>query len=316
MTGKERFPTFALGKPTITMDKLRKCIWITNTIADRRDAGITLKELNEKWTREDGNDPIPERTFHAYRNYIADTFGIDIECDKSRNAYYIPQGEREEMRGNDLMMWLLHSFSISNRLSSDLTLRNRVQFERIPGGIEHLEPLMEALQKNLEIEMRYRRYYGTDDIKHYRCKPLALKLFKQRWYLIALNEKDETRCYALDRIDTLHLTELSFIPPEDFDLQTHFHDAFGIYVEPNLQTEEILVKADIDQSNFLKGLPLHHSQCIVEETKDYAIFSWRLKPSYDFIQQLLTMNAHIEVLEPTSLRERMKALLMKMLEKY
>ena len=298
------------------MDKLRKCIWLTNTIADRRDAGITLKELNEKWTREDDNDPIPERTFHAYRNYIANTFGIDIECDKSRNAYYIPRGEREEMQGDDLMMWLLHSFAISNRLSSDLSLRKRVQFERIPGGIEHLEPLMEALEKNIEIEMRYRRYYGTDDIKNYRCKPLALKLFKQRWYLIALNEKDENRCYALDRIDTLNLTETTFKAPEDFDLQTYFKDAFGIYVEPDLQTEEILVKADTDQSNFLKGLPLHHSQRIVEETADYAIFSWRLKPSYDFIQQLLTMNAHIEVLAPNSLREKMKGLLEEMLGKY
>ena len=316
MTGKERFPTFALGKLTLTMDKLRKCIWITNTIADRRDAGITLKELNEKWTREDGNDPIPERTFHAYRNYIADTFGIDIECDKSRNAYYIPQGEREEMRGNDLMMWLLHSFSISNRLSSDLALRNRVQFERIPGGIEYIETLMEALQKHLAIEMRYRRYYGTDDIKDYRCKPLGLKLFKQRWYLIALNEKGEMRCYALDRIDTPKLTEKPFIMHDDFDLQTYFQDAFGIYVEPDLKTEEILVKADKDQSNFLKGLPLHHSQRIVDETDDYTIFSWKLKPSYDFIQQLLTMNAHIEVLEPTSLRAKMKGLLQEMLAKY
>ena len=286
------------------MDKLIKCIWIANTIADRRDAGITLKELNDRWTRDDDNDPIPERSFHNYRQYIADVFGIDIECDKSRNAYYIPQGEREEMLGNDLKM------------SSDLSLRKRVQFERIPGGIEHLEPLMEALEKSLEIEMQYNRYYGTDDIKHYRCKPLALKLFKQRWYLIALNEKEEIRCYALDRIDTLNLTEATFKVPEDFDLQKHFHDAFGIYVEPELKAEEILVKADKDQSNFLKGLPLHHSQCIIEETDDYSIFSWRLKPSYDFIQQLLTMNAHIEVLEPISLREKMKGLLQEMLGKY
>ncbi len=164
--------------------------------------------------------------------------------------------------------------------------------------------------------MQYRRYYGTDDIKHYRCKPLALKLFKQRWYLIARNEKEAIRCYALDRIDTLNLTEATFKAPEDFDLQKHFQDAFGIYVEPELKAEEILVKADIDQSNFLKGLPLHHSQRIIEETDDYTIFSWRLKPSYDFIQQLLTMNAHIEVLEPISLREKMKGLLQEMLGKY
>ena len=77
------------------MDKLIKCIWIANTIADRRDAGITLKELNDRWTRDGDNDPIPDRSFHNYRQDIADVFGIDIECDKSRNAYYIPQGERE-----------------------------------------------------------------------------------------------------------------------------------------------------------------------------------------------------------------------------
>ena len=85
---------------------------------------------------------------------------------------------------------------------------------------------MEALEKSLVIEMRYRRYYGTDDIKDYRCKPLALKLFKQRWYLIALNEKDETRCYALDRIDKLNLTEATFKAPEDFDFAEAFPGCF------------------------------------------------------------------------------------------
>ena len=298
------------------MDKLIKCIWIANTIADTKDQGITLKELNDRWTREDENDSIPERSFHNYRQYIADVFCIDIECDKSRNAYYIPQGERDEMLGNDLKMWLLHSFAINNRLSADLNLRKKVQFERIPGGIEHLDKLMEALQKNLGIEMQYRRYYGIDDLKTYHCKPLAMKLFKQRWYLIARNEKNETRCFALDRIDRLELNQTPFKTLEDFDLEAHFRDAFGIYVEPDLPTETILVKADTDQSNFLKGLPLHHSQRIVEETDDYTVFSWHLKPSYDFIQQLLTMNAHIEVLEPLSLREKIKTLVMAMISKY
>ncbi|MBQ8959220.1 MAG: WYL domain-containing protein [Bacteroidales bacterium] len=220
------------------------------------------------------------------------------------------------MTGNGLMMWLLHSFAISNRLSADITLRKQVHFEHIPGGIEHLETLMEALQRHLEIEMQYRRYYRENDTKAYRCKPLALKLFEQRWYLLARNENDETRCFALDRIETLTLTEETFTMPEDFDLQRHFQDAFGIYVEPDMATEEVVVKADTDQSNFLKGLPLHHSQRIIEETDDYAIFSWRLKPSYDFIQELLKMNAHIEVLEPISLREKIKELLKEMLAKY
>ena len=122
--------------------------------------------------------------------------------------------------------------------------------------------------------------------------------------------------FALDRIETLTLTEKTFDLPENFDLQRHFQDAFGIYVEPDLATEEVIVKADTDQSNFLKGLPLHHSQRVIDETATYCVFSWRLKPSYDFIQELLKMNAHIEVLEPLSLRKQFKELLRSMLAKY
>lgn len=42
----------------------------------------------------------------------------------------------------------------------------------------------------------------------------------------------------------------------------------------------------------------------MEEREDHAFFSWQLKPSYDFKQQLLTMNSHIEVLHPEWLRRK------------
>lgn len=78
----------------------------------------------------------------------------------------------------------------------------------------------------------------------------------------------------------------------------------------------LLGKTDIDQANYLKNLPLHESQKIIEETNDYVIFSWRLKPTYDFIQQVLTMNVHAEVLQPESFRNEIKSLITNMLGKY
>ena len=39
------------------MDKLKKCIWIVNTVAAAGDAGITLTELNRKWTADPEKDP-------------------------------------------------------------------------------------------------------------------------------------------------------------------------------------------------------------------------------------------------------------------
>ena len=132
---------FLLHQKSENMDKLKKCIWIVNTVAAAGERGITFAELNRKWTDNPENDPIPDRTFHRLRGYIADIFGIDIDCDKRYNAYYIPY--RDELYDDRLKMWLLNSFAMHSRLSGDLELRRRVRFEEIPGGSRWLDPIME-----------------------------------------------------------------------------------------------------------------------------------------------------------------------------
>lgn len=304
---------FAASKSK-NMDKLKKCIWIVNTVAAAGDAGITLTELNRKWTADPEKDPIPYRTFLRLRDYIANVFGIDIDCDKRYNAYYIPY--RDELYDDRLKMWLLNSFAMHSRLSGDLELRRRVRFEEIPGGNRWLDPIMEAMQQFSKISFLYQKEYETEKTSYPNCAPLALKLFKQRWYLIADKGVGEIRFFALDRITEVKSLDVKFQIPSDFDLDDLFQDAFGMYVNPEIATERIVVKADRGQSLYLMSLPLHHSQQIIETTDDYSIFSWRLKPTYDFIQQLLTMNLHIEVLEPLSLRTKIAELLKSMAKKH
>ena len=305
---------FLLRQKSENMDKLKKCIWIVNTVAAAGERGITFAELNRKWTADPENDPIPDRTFHRLRGYIADIFGIDIECDKRYNAYYIPY--RDELYDDRLKMWLLNSFAMHNRLSGDLELRRRVRFEEIPGGSRWLDPVMEAMQQFRKISFLYQKEYETEKTSYPNCAPLALKLFKQRWYLIADKGEGEIRFFALDRMAEVKSLDEKFQMPSDFDVDDLFQDAFGMYVNPEIATERVVVKADKDQSRYLMSLPLHHSQQIIETTDDYSVFSWRLKPTYDFVQQLLTMNLHIEVLEPLSLRTRMTELLKSMAKKY
>ena len=296
------------------MDKFIKCIWITNTIAAAGEDGITLAELNRKWTADPENDPIPDRTFYRLKNQIADIFGIDIECDKGRNTYYIPY--RDELYDDKLKMWLLNSFALHNRLSGDPQLRRRVQFEEIPGGTHWLDSLLDAMQKCLKISISYQKSFEDDLTEYAHCKPFGLKLFKQRWYLIAENKEGAMRFFSLDRIHNLEVSAESFQMSENFDMEKLFEEAFGMYVNPEIKAERVVVKADIPQSQYLKSLPLHHSQRFIEESDDYVVFAWKLKPTYDFIQQLLTMNLHIEVLEPQSLRKQMVELLNTMLGKY
>lgn len=295
------------------MDNFKKCIWITNTIASAGEAGISLNELNNKWGKLD-DDPIPPRTFFRLKENIADIFGIDIECDKSRNAYYIPY--RDELFDGKLKMWLFNSFALHNRLSSDPQLRNRVLFEDTPGGTHWLDDLLDAIQKCLKINFSYQKSFEGDCESYTDCKPMALRVFKQRWYLIAYKNDGSLRIFALDRIHSLQNTTETFQMPKDFNLEHLFDETFGMFLNPEIQTEKIVIKSDIAQSEYLKSLPLHHSQRILEETDQYVIITWTLKPTYDFIQQLLTMNTHIEVMEPLSLRKTIAQMLREMLEKY
>jgi predicted DNA-binding transcriptional regulator YafY len=52
-------------------------------------------------------------------------------------------------------------------------------------------------------------------------------------------------------------------------------------------------------------LPLHQSQQELTSTPDYTDFSYDLRPTSDFIGQLLSQGSGIEVLEPQELRQKM-----------
>ena len=54
---------------------------------------------------------------------------------------------------------------------------------------------------------------------------------------------------------------------------------------------------------YVKSLPLHHSQTIVEETPEYTVFEYFLVPTYDFVQYILSRGTTFEVLGPSDLRD-------------
>ena len=53
----------------------------------------------------------------------------------------------------------------------------------------------------------------------------------------------------------------------------------------------------------MRTLPLHPSQEEIERTEDYSIFTYFLRPTFDFIQELLSLGITAEVLSPKKLRK-------------
>jgi len=87
-------------------------------------------------------------------------------------------------------------------------------------------------------------------------------------------------------------------------------------VADDVAMEKVVIKSTAYQAHYLRDLPLVQDQEEVERNGEYSIFEMRVRPTYDFIQQLLWNGETIEVLEPKWLRAEMKNRIKAMLKRY
>jgi hypothetical protein len=273
-------------------------IWLVDTIY-RNPEGMTFEEINEKWERSghsDGN-PLPLRTFHNHRIAIEELFEINIECNKSNYRYFIDNAD--DLAKGGVRRWLLNTFAVNNLINESHKIKHRIQFENIPSGQQHLTTIIEAMRDGVRLTMCYQSYW-MDKPAEFDIDAYFVKLFKQRWYVIA--KSNLLRIYALDRIQSLKPTTHKFKMPIDFDPELYFKDSYGIIHDTGVEPVEIILKVTKWQSNYLRALPLHHSQIETETTADYAVFKFFMKPTFDLRQELMSTGEDVEIIAPVSFR--------------
>ena len=292
----------------------KQYIWIINTIY--RSKHISLQELNDRWIQTDmsGGIPMNRITFNRHRLAIEEMFDISIECQrKGGYLYYI--ANEEVFTDNNLQHWLLDSLSISNMLMESSSLKNRIMLENIPAGKEYLYPIISAMKQNHKMNMTYHKF-GQIIGYTIPIEPYSIKVFKQRWYLLAKDYKRaQPSIYALDRIIKIEETEEPFEFPADFDTELFFKDCYGV-LSTNDDPQRIVIRAYAPLTNYLRTLPLHHSQKEINSTPEYSDFEFYLRPTFDFRQELLSQCDEVEVLEPASFREEIKKMIKMMLKRY
>ena len=164
--------------------------------------------------------------------------------------------------------------------------------------------------------MTYRKF-GQEESKTIIVEPYAIKVFKQRWYMLANNYKrPEPSIYALDRILSIQETNEPFKLPKDFDAELFFNEYYGVLCNSDKKVERIVVRAYQPLMHYLRTLPLHHSQKELQNTPEYADFEYHLRPTFDFLQELFSQINEIEVLEPASLRREIKELTTEIMNLY
>lgn len=287
-----------------TSNLFNRYVWLVDVIY--RTGQITFEQINEKWSNSQLNDSgedIPLRTFHNHRKAIEQMFDINIECDK-RNGYTYYIENADDMERGGVRSWLLNTFAVNNLINESHKLKHRILFEQIPSGQQFLTPIIEAMRDGVAINMTYQSYW-RDEPNDFGVEPYCVKVFKQRWYLVARSPYyDKVMIYALDRVLSLDTTpDKKFKMPKEFDPEAYFYNCFGIITDESLVAQEVVVKVFDNQVKYIRALPLHHSQQEVETTDDYSIFKYYVQPTYDFRQELLSHGAEIEVLSPQWFRD-------------
>lgn len=293
----------------------RQYIWITDTIY--HSGGITLQELNNRWVKTELSEGLPmtRLTFNRHRIAIEEIFDINIECKKKGGYLYYIENE-EILKTNSLKYWMIDSLSVSNMLMESSALKDRILLENIPSGREFLQLIINAMKQGRKLMMEYRRF-GKEEVRSVVIEPYAVKVFKQRWYLLANEDKWEMPAvYALDRISSLKELSETFVYSKEFDAEAFFKDCYGVVCGTNHKTQRIVLRAYSPYVNYLRTLPLHASQKELKSTTEYADFEYYLRPTFDFRQELLSQGDEVEVLEPKEFREEIKDALRRMLKRY
>ncbi len=282
-------------------ESINRCVWLVDTI--RRYGRITRRELDECWQRSPYSQgrPLSRRTFCNHRDAVEELFSIRIECDRNSYEYYIADSDAHN---ESMTNWLLNSVTLNDVLSGSRDISDRIFVEDVPSARDHLGLVITALKEHHPIRFTYRPYTRSQPTSGVVLEPYFLKLFKQRWYVIGHHRLERRiKTYALDRMtDVIALPE-TFKEDPAFDPEEYFRHSYGIVVSQG-EVRRVVLKVDPRQAKYFNALPLHPSQ---HETlhDDYSLFTYSLRITDDFVQELLSYGPRLTVLEPPELRARM-----------
>jgi predicted DNA-binding transcriptional regulator YafY len=267
----------------------------------------------EKKSMDDGyNYVISQRTFKRDLELILSLLNVEIEFSHTTKKYVIVEDSKEEIN-----LRIMEAYDTFNALKIANDISQYIFFEsRRANGSEHLSPLLYGLKNKKMIKCTYQKFW-EEEPNNRLLMPLALKETRQRWYLIAKDQKDNIiKTFGLDRMSELSISDQGFVYPKDANIEEKFKDCYGIISDDDYAVENVLLSFSRHQAKYIKSMPIHQSQEVVSEDENECLIMLRLKPTHDFMMEILSFGKEVEVLEPICFREEIRNRIAETLEKY
>lgn len=287
----------------------KRYIWLVDLINRRKD--VSFKEISEAWMRSPLNetgDPLSERTFFNHKDAIAGMFGIEILNDRSLGFYI----GRSDVGSDETSDWMLHTLCLNNVLHENADMKDRILMEKVPSSERFLTDIISAMRDFRVIRLCYQSFRHPEPFC-FNVRPYCVKYFKQRWYLLGDSDLG-LRIYSLDRFVDMEELEEHFEIPKGFDAEEYFGNYFGVIIGE--EPEDVKIRVVPDQVKYFQTLPMHGSQRETAQEDGSSVFSYHIAPTLDFVQEILSHGADVEVLEPAELRESIADIIAGMASRY
>lgn len=287
----------------------KRYIWLVDLINRRKY--VSFKEINKAWMRSPLNetgDPLSERTFFNHKDAIAGMFGIEILNDRSLGFYI----GRSDVGSDETSDWMLHTLCLNNVLHENADMKDRILMEKVPSSERFLTDIISAMRDFRVISLCYQSFRHPEPFC-FNVRPYCVKYFKQRWYLLGDSDLG-LRIYSLDRFVDMEELEEHFEIPKGFDAEEYFGNYFGVIIGE--EPEDVKIRVVPDQVKYFRTLPLHGSQRETVQEDGSSVFSYHIAPTFDFVQEILSHGADVEVLEPAELRESIADIVAGMASRY
>lgn len=287
----------------------KRYIWLVDLINRRKY--VSFKEISEAWMRSPLNetgDPLSERTFFNHKDAIAGMFGIEILNDRSLGFYI----GRSDVGSDETSDWMLHTLCLNNVLHENADMKDRILMEKVPSSERFLTDIISAMRDSRVIRLCYQSFRHPEPFC-FNVRPYCVKYFKQRWYLLGDSDLG-LRIYSLDRFVDMEELEEHFEIPKGFDAEEYFGNYFGVIIGE--EPEDVKIRVVPDQVKYFRTLPMHGSQRETVQEDGSSVFSYHIAPTFDFVQEILSHGADVEVLEPAELRESVADIIAGMESRY
>lgn len=166
---------------------------------------------------------------------------------------------------------------------------------------EIIDQLMIGIEDRRSTFLTYQSASATEPVT-YDVYPYGLVYHRGSLYLVAFStDRNEIRHYKVDRIEDAEVTDLRFTPPQDFDLQSHLANSFGVF-KGNGEPIRVLVEFAPRVARYVEESHWHESQKLTKQDDGRLLAAFELADTEEIKRWVLSFGMHATVLEPEDLR--------------